>query len=200
MMESTSFWDTLRQSFSNFFGSEGFKAVAGEVVPALAGGAVSALSTTMFPGTPERQIGMDTRTGTGQGAEGIRYGAAKGAGRQYQAALRGELDPREEQLLRQRERSASAASGSLETGGHVVRERNAIADQVGRNRRDLAGQVGTLTSGYSNLTPYRVGAQASPWAKLLSGAVAPALTKGVSEGWKRWSAIDEPEQLSGPRY
>jgi hypothetical protein len=179
------FWGGLRETFSNMFNNQGFQDIGRSVAPGVAGAATTGLINYLLPGQGERVQGTDVRTGTGQTAEGIRLGAAAGAGQQYANSLRGHLDPREEYLARKRSRSADAASGSLETGGHAERESNAIMDQIIRNRQLFGGQTAQLTGGYQSLSPQRFDAKPNPWAALLSGVLGRGMETGVNTWLKR---------------
>lgn len=181
------FWGGLSEMFSNFANSGGFGAIAQAALPSLAGAVGAGLVNHFLPGTDDKQKGMDTRTGTQQQAEGLRRQGAQGAGKGYQLALQGQLDPREEYLVRKRSRSADAAAGTLETGGHVTRENNAVRDQVLANRQMFGNQLQGMTTGYQHLTPYTQKGKPNMWAQALTGAVGRGLERGLSASWGKWN-------------
>jgi hypothetical protein len=168
-------WGSIGTAFTKLFMD-----VAPQVAGAAAGGAVS--SAMAGKGASTSFEGLDQRTGTGQEAEQRRLNASKLAMGGYKQAMRGKLDPREEELIRRQERSSSAASGMLETGGHGVREQNAIDDRVLANKKYYGGLVDSLTGGYDNLSVQKVDNAAQPnlWGSLL----APAAAQGVEKGFK----------------
>jgi hypothetical protein len=86
-------------------------------------------------------------------------------------------------MIRKNARSASAASGALETGGHAEREANAVNNAIG-NEYDRA-----YSSGFRDLqamTPQlqfqMEPATKNPWAEILTNAVAPGIQKGLKAG------------------
>lgn len=177
------FWGSISDAFQGLFQGNGFNALASNIIPAAAGGLVAAGANALFPGTNEKVKGLDVRTGTGQQAEALRLQGAQGAGAGYQKALQGQLDPREEYLVRKGSRSADAARGALMTGGSARREQNAVTDRALANRAMFGSQLGSLSSGFQNLQQYKQPAQASPWAAL-GGVFGSGLRRGL-EDWMK---------------
>jgi len=176
------------------------KPIATEVAPGAAEAGANSLFS-LLPGATRGGVqGMDTRTGTGQAAEATRLGAAQGAGTRFQSLLQGGpygggMNPEElaaeEQKIRAGSRNADAArslsgGGGLETGGGALRETGAV-EQFRRNQREVTNQeinragglTGQLTSGFQGLAPYTIQPRESPWSKILTSTLGPAIGRGV---------------------
>lgn len=176
------------------------KPMATEVAPGAAEAGANSLFSLLPGATRGEARGLDTRTGTGQAAEATRLGAAQGAGTRFQSLLQGGpygggMNPEElaaeEQKIRAGSRNADAArglsgGGGLETGGGALRETGAV-EQFRRNQREVTNQeinragglTGQLTSGFQGLAPYTIQPRESPWAKILTSTLGPAIGKGV---------------------
>jgi hypothetical protein len=169
---------------------EAAKGFLGNLVPAAGAAATGMLIDRMFPGTPGKARAIDMRQPEMQWGAG----AAQSRLTNLQAnpnsmGLPGDPnDPnspagRRLYMIRKNARSASAASGALETGGHAERETNAVNNAIG-NEYDRA-----YSSGFRDLqamTPQlqfqMEPATKNPWAEILTNAVAPGIQKGLKAG------------------
>ena len=136
------------------------KPAATAMLPAAGQAVAGGVFSSLFPGQGAQVRGMDTRTGTGMGAETNRMSlfpgaseAATGAGTRFKQLLGGgpyaagmtpEEMAAEEQKIRTGSRNADAArglsgGGGLETSGGALRETGAV-EQFRRNQREVTNQ------------------------------------------------------------
>lgn len=175
------------QAASNNGWGDTFKSIGHEAAPGLAQLGFGAITNAAFPSKGAKVIGLDPRTAQGAAAENLRLGNASAASDALGRARKGELDPFMEQQVRKRSRAADAARGMLETGGSGVRENNAVQEEVNRTINREAGNVSTMTSGYTPQAFTQMPAQENPWAKLFTAALAPAVGKGGQRLYDRWA-------------
>ena len=167
----------------------GFKDFAKEIAPGVGAAAAGAGIQAFMPGTPSRVMQVDPRTATGTAAENLRLGAAGQAASKLNASFTdpyGALTPEEQARVKKTTRSADAARGMLETGGSAVREREALSAENTARQRELYGNVGNLTQGYAPRSVNVIPGQESPWARILTAALAPSIGKGFGSALQRW--------------
>lgn len=167
----------------------GFKDLAKEIAPGLGMAAAGAGLQALMPGTPARVIGVDPRTETGGAAEAARLGAAQRATGQLEGSFTspyGALTPEEIAAIKKQVRSASAATGKLETGGHAKRETEAIQEANRAKQQQLYGNVAQLTSGFQPRGVVSTPGAANPWANILTQALAPSIGKGFGALINKW--------------
>ena len=169
------------------------KNVAKEAIPGLVSTGIGLGANALFPGKQQSANLVDTRQGvTQQGAQ-----MALGRAQNIQAnpasfGLPG--DPYDVNTpagkrrydITKTSRSADAARGGLNTGGSAVRENNALNTAVGNEYNKVWGDsMGTL-AGQQGMSGYMSPAEENPWAKLVGGAVSPAVSKGLSALLADW--------------
>jgi len=170
----------------------------GGLIPAAGAAATGMLIDKMFPGTPGKMRAVDLRQPEMQRGAVMAEDRLKNIqARPNSFGLPGDPEdpntPAGQRMyqLRKNVRSASAAAGGLETGGHIQRE----SDLINRTIGDQYNQV--INSGFSNLqamSPQLQAqmepGQANPWAKILTSALAPGVHKGFQQGteaaMKKW--------------
>src|SRR3990167_1128019 len=175
--------------FSSINWGEGLKSFGKEVAPGIGAAGAGALIQRMMPGSPGKILSPEARTPEGTSAEALRLKTAGRASQQLESSFTdpyGGLTPEEQARIKKESRSADAARGMLETGGSAVREREAL-ELASRNRqRELYGNVGSLTSGYTPRGVVSVPGEQNPWANILTMALAPAVGKGFGGLINRW--------------
>ena len=170
----------------------------GSLVPAAGAAATGLLIDRMFPGTPGKARAVDMRQPEMQRGAGMAESRLANLQRNPNSfGLPGDPeDPntpagRRLYQIRKNARSASAAAGGLETGGHAQRESDAVNAAIGNEYNQIQNQ------GFQNLgqmTPQlqfqQEAPQTSPWSKILTSALAPGIKSGLQSAtdaaMKKW--------------
>ena len=166
------------------------KGFLGSLVPAAGAAATGMLINKMFPGTQGKARALDLRQPEMQRGSQMALSRLQNLERNPNSfGLPGDPDdpntPAGQRLiqLRRNQRAASAARGGLETGGHEVREREAVNDAIINSYNQVQNQ------GFQNLGAMSPQLQLdkepgrpSPWGTILTRALAPAVKTGL-EKW-----------------
>mgnify|MGYP001594934991 CR=1 FL=1 len=171
-------------------------AFARSLIPAVGQAGTAMLLSRMFPGSPGVGRALDLRTQDMQTGSGMAMRRLQNLEANPNSfGLPGDPNdpntPAGKRLyqIRANQRSASAASGRLETGGHEVREQDAvnqaIANEFNQNYNSGFGNLAAMNppSQFNYRPP-----QENPWAKILTTALAPAVGKGIEGAMKTPSA------------
>lgn len=162
-------------------------------LPALAGAGVGAGINALLPGKSAQVNLVDPRQGVTQAGGQMALERAQNIMRNPTSfGLPGDpSDPstpagKKRYDITQGVRSADAARGAFMTGGSAARETSALNRAVGDEySRIFESSMGTL-AGQQPMAGYVSPAQENPWAKILGGAVSPAVSKGLSSLLANW--------------
>lgn len=209
-----SFWDMRGPEYedlSSNYGSSGGggfggmigdigKSFLGAVAPKLASLGTGFLASKLFPGTPAKTQIVDTR-------QGQQIAGANAALQRLQSIQSNPLsfglpgDPydvntpagRKRQDIISQSRNADAARGALNTGGSAIREQDALNRAIGGEYNNIWSSSQGVLAQQPQQHLIQKPAQENPWAKLLTGAIAPGAAAGADVGTqallRKWGII-----------
>lgn len=169
------------------------KDIAGAAIPAAAGIGTGMLINKLMPGTPAKANLVDTRQGVTQTGANMALDRARNIQANPESfGLPGDPnDPnspagKKRYDIVQGSRNADAARGMFSTGGSAARETNALNTAVGNEYNKVWGDSMSTLASQPAMSGYLSQAEENPWAKLLGGAVSPAVSKGMSSLLANW--------------